>query len=240
MVQRAKIAVQPGMCIINTTGERHRIESAPDEHLRYFYLGFEFLDSAQNESAKVLRSFYENPPVRVVDDAFGIADAFVDLFNEILYQDSISNAMMESCMHRIIGGTYRLATHQHMRPYLFEHGDGENRNFVYDVIHYIDTHAHESALLSQLSTEFGYSYDYIARKFTHITGEKLRDYYHARRFEKARELLREGMSVTAVAERLGYESIHAFSNAFKKRVGLSPSDYRNQTVLKETEENDKK
>lgn len=227
------IVVQPGMGIINRIGDRHRIDVPEDSHLRYFYLGFRIAEEARGEAADALRAFFENPPTRVIPDASSLQDAFVSLFNEILYRDSISEPMIESCMHRIIGGAYRLGLRGHSTGYQLGKGEGMDANLAYDVLHYVDAHAQVSGLLSTVSKEFGYSYDYIARKFAAVTGEKLRDYYHARRYEKACEYLRSGMSVTAVAQRLGYESIHAFSNAFKKRAGISPSDYVNRSVSRE-------
>lgn len=231
-IDNRAIAVQPGMGVINRTGERHRIKAAEDEHLRYFYLGFRLTEGAHGKAAEALRAFYDDPPTRVIADATPLQEAFVSLFHEILYRDAVSDPMLESCMHRIICGTYRLCMHGREAGYRIDQGEGREGDLIYDVLHYIDANAQHSGLLSTLGAEFGYSYDYIARKFALATGERLRDYYHARRFEKACEYLRDGMSVTAVSQRLGYESIHAFSNAFKKRFGVPPSAYASSSVLR--------
>jgi AraC-like DNA-binding protein len=46
------------------------------------------------------------------------------------------------------------------------------------------------------------------------------------RIEKARALLEYGhKSVTEVAELCGFSSIHYFSRKFKKKTGVSPSEY---------------
>jgi AraC-like DNA-binding protein len=44
----------------------------------------------------------------------------------------------------------------------------------------------------------------------------------------ANYLLSGNDSVAAIAERVGYESEAAFSRAFKKMVGVSPSQWRKQ------------
>jgi AraC-like DNA-binding protein len=69
----------------------------------------------------------------------------------------------------------------------------------------------------------GYSYNYLSSVFKETTGVTLSHYYHERRLEAAALLLREGFSVTRTSALLGYSSIYAFSNAYKKRYGISPS-----------------
>ena len=80
--------------------------------------------------------------------------------------------------------------------------------------------------LQKLSETFGYSYSYIADLFSRNMGEPLKEYFTRRRFERAAQLLEDGMSVTQIAEMLGYKSIHSFSRAFTKRFGVSPLEYR--------------
>lgn len=57
-------------------------------------------------------------------------------------------------------------------------------------------------------------------------GEPLKEYFTRRRFERATQLLEDGMSVTQIADMLGYKSIHSFSRAFTRRFGVSPLEYR--------------
>ena len=80
--------------------------------------------------------------------------------------------------------------------------------------------------MAQLSRIFGYSYTHIAQKFYTVTGEHLSSYYFKRRFEKAKEYILKGHSITATAEMIGYKSIHAFSRAFHGFVGMTPTDFR--------------
>ena len=56
-------------------------------------------------------------------------------------------------------------------------------------------------------------------------GESLQEYFLRRKYDYACELLQRGISVTEVAERLGYQSVHAFSRAFRARMGITPSVY---------------
>lgn len=52
-------------------------------------------------------------------------------------------------------------------------------------------------------------------------------YLAAHRLERAKTLLAySDMSVTEVAEHLGFGSIHYFSRAFKRHHGVEPSSFR--------------
>ena len=128
-------------------------------------------------------------------------------------------------MQEIICGVYRIFSRKFYKNYLLSGSNNSDEKLVYDVINYIDVHLESMENLSALSAEFGYSYTHIAQKFSAFTGESLKSYHTKRRFEKSNEYLRQGYSVTKVAELMGFKSIHAFSRAYKKYVGMAPREY---------------
>jgi len=66
--------------------------------------------------------------------------------------------------------------------------------------------------------------------FKEVTGRSPSDFVVALRMDKARELLRRGgLTVTEIAEAVGYPDIHHFSRLFKRHEGLSPSRYAAST-----------
>lgn len=82
--------------------------------------------------------------------------------------------------------------------------------------------------LDVLEKQFHYSRYYLSRAFTSHTGTSIIKYYNARRLEYAKEMLREGASVTAVANDLNFNSIYSFSRFFKNATGQSPKEYKAQ------------
>ena len=96
----------------------------------------------------------------------------------------------------------------------------------YKIMNYIDTHICTISSLEELSDAIGYNYSYLSDLFKETTGNTVSSYYRGRRLELAMEMLREGrMSITEIAERLGYSSLYAFSRAFKEKFGVSPKQY---------------
>ncbi|TNF28829.1 MAG: AraC family transcriptional regulator, partial [Deltaproteobacteria bacterium] len=71
----------------------------------------------------------------------------------------------------------------------------------------------------------------LLRRFVSETGGTFRDYLHAARMVRAMDLLLDPTArVTDVALALGYESLAAFSRAFRAYSGESPRDFRARGV----------
>ena len=80
-----------------------------------------------------------------------------------------------------------------------------------------------------LSAAVGLSRSPFAAKFTALVGQSPMAYLKRWRLQLAATLLREeGVTLTNVAERLGYESTAAFSRAFTREFGTSPGRYRHK------------
>lgn len=68
---------------------------------------------------------------------------------------------------------------------------------------------------------------YFSSLFKRTFGVNFLDYLTQLRMDAARELLRDPLRSTAeVAGMVGYESANYFTRAFKKNVGMTPTDYR--------------
>ena len=67
----------------------------------------------------------------------------------------------------------------------------------------------------------------LQRAFAEIGGTTFRDYLTRVRMRRAAELLAtRGLTVRAVANRVGYRQPAQFAKAFRRHHGASPSDYR--------------
>ncbi len=67
---------------------------------------------------------------------------------------------------------------------------------------------------------------HFSRKFRAAYGETPYFYLMSRRIERAKALLRQGMSVTDSCVAVGCTSLGSFSSRFTEIVGESPSQYR--------------
>lgn len=89
----------------------------------------------------------------------------------------------------------------------------------------------EKLTLSALSRRLGYSEYYTSRKFSEISGMKLRDYIRFRKLAFALKELRDSdHGIMSIAVKYGFSSNEAFSRAFKDTYGITPAEYRMNPV----------
>lgn len=70
---------------------------------------------------------------------------------------------------------------------------------------------------------------YFSKIFKDVTGQGFHDYLNDRRTARAKEILinRNRLSITDIALALGFGDIATFDRIFKKKVGMTPLQYRN-------------
>ena len=91
----------------------------------------------------------------------------------------------------------------------------------------IEAHFQEGIKITELAGKIGISRYYLATIFRREIGISPQEYLMQIRMERAASYLRETAEpIKSVAEHVGYTDSLAFSKAFRRRFGLSPSDYR--------------
>ncbi|MBE6947267.1 MAG: helix-turn-helix domain-containing protein [Ruminococcaceae bacterium] len=91
---------------------------------------------------------------------------------------------------------------------------------------YLNEHYSEQISLDSLATALGVSVSQIKRVFREQIGQSMVNYLASLRIGQAKRLIREGnLNFTQVAEQVGYETIYYFSSLFKKRTGMTLTEY---------------
>ena len=92
---------------------------------------------------------------------------------------------------------------------------------------YLKENLYESITLSDICTRFYIGKSHLCKLFSEYTDESPIEYLSKLKMAEAKTLLLKGdYSVSRISDMLGYSSIHNFSRAFKKSVGVSPLDYK--------------
>lgn len=220
--------VKEGDIIINLPKQIHGGKADSSDPFRYFYVGFNFnyVDDNLNPFTYIKKMF-DKIKYPVVEDKMEIQIPFQSIFNELVHGKDYLNLIIKTCLHQIIVYAYRDFFDYWENKYIPEKDVADKRNIVYRIINYIDTHSYNISDLTQIASQLGYSYSYLSHLFSSETGLTMLDYFNKKKFEKSVEWIKnDDFSITEIAERLGYQSIHSFSKAFKKIFGVSPTQYQ--------------
>ncbi|NLC67562.1 MAG: AraC family transcriptional regulator [Clostridiaceae bacterium] len=148
---------------------------------------------------------------------------------EMFYRDVINNKFMGVIL--IILRKY-LAT---------EKNDGENgedncsvrlpcgKGIFDKVIKHINDNIETKIKISELAKHFGFSEAHFCTAFKETYNISPGQYINNYKLHKAKEyILYSDMNISQIANALGFQSLHYFSRFFKKKVGMSPQEYRHR------------
>ncbi|ADL43079.1 transcriptional regulator, AraC family [Caldicellulosiruptor obsidiansis OB47] len=102
-----------------------------------------------------------------------------------------------------------------------------NEKLIEKILEFINSNLYNSQMsISFVASHFDLSNSYFSFFFKEQTGMKFSDYIEKLRIEKACELLREEKyNIDEVAKMVGYTNAHTFRRAFKKVIGILPSEF---------------
>lgn len=96
-------------------------------------------------------------------------------------------------------------------------------------IQYIKAHYADDLSLEKVASVVYLNAVYFSQLFKHKTGMGYKEYVTQLRMERAKELLADPrLRLVDVAERIGYQDMRHFTQMFRKRFLLTPTEYRQQ------------
>lgn len=108
-----------------------------------------------------------------------------------------------------------------------------DNKFIDDIVKILNQKVYSSLDIDDICGATAYSRAHIFREFKKITGKTVMNYYSDLKMEKAKQLLREtDNSVSNIAEILNFDTPNYFSKTFKKKIGLTPLQYKKRYLIK--------
>lgn len=203
--------------------DTHKLESAPDDPLKYDFWAFTSEHPDFRRELEGIMLDFHSPLQRTIRDE-RIRTLLGNAIAEIDGEHAYSKALLSSIFHQII--IYLIRGFQANEQQVFTTPTPKDA-LCYRMMNYVDTHVFSLTSLNELAEQMGYSYSYLSTVFKQTTSQSLSFYYRKKKLEIAAILIKENrMTVSEIAELLGYSSVYAFSKAFTNGFGCSPLAYR--------------
>ena len=94
---------------------------------------------------------------------------------------------------------------------------------IREILRYIDRNLSEELSIDALASKFYISKYHMMRRFREETGSSIHTYLSDKRLLWARDMIKDGVSATDACFRSGFRSYSAFSRAFGKLFGVTPT-----------------
>jgi len=104
------------------------------------------------------------------------------------------------------------------------------KNAIVELVHYSDDQL-KTKFSEHISYKLHHDYSYLSNLFSEVEGTTIEKYFIAQKIEKVKELLKyDELSLSEIADKLGYSSVSYLSNQFKKQTGLTSSFYKSAGI----------
>lgn len=101
------------------------------------------------------------------------------------------------------------------------------KNVVVELVHYSEPVATKHSVY--IAEKLHHDYSYLSKLFSEVEGITIEHYIIGQKIERVKELLvYDELSLSGIADQMGYSSVAHLSAQFKKITGLTPTFYKSK------------
>lgn len=176
--------------------------------------------SAQNVTDHLIAQ--NGSPIFALNNAIDIYHNINEPIMKLCYQEQASDSFLSSVVYSTL--CLLQSTNDTLSSTISPYSD-----MAAKVVDYIKSHIEQHFTLQELADYAHLSPYYFSHVFKKETGYSPLEFVSMTKINYAKLMLRTtSISISEIAESLGYSSSASFINAFKARRGISPKKYRNQ------------
>ena len=220
LIQDQLYPVKPNNLVIINPNVTHTEVSLNAQPLEYIVLGIEGIELATSENSNGQFSILDH--FESVEISGCLRNILREMEQKNTGYEDICQAYMEILIIRLMRSTSLAVPEE---PQIIS----TNRQCA-AIRRYIDMHFKESLTLEQLAEESHMNKYYLSHAFKREYGVSPINYMISRRIEESKYLLAEtDLSMSQIAQLLGFSSLSYFSQVFRRTQGFSPKEYRQNT-----------
>lgn len=158
--------------------------------------------------------------VKDVLEHSGLHIAGIELGTVQLQEEQLSKEQLEAVSDKLLAVGFELIDNKKSKTI------ERIKNVVVDMVH----HSDGPSMFKQsevIAKELNHDYSYLSKLFSEVEGITIEQYAIQQKIEKVKELLvYDELSLTGIADKIGYSSVAHLSAQFKKITGLTPSQFK--------------
>ncbi len=210
--------LHPGECVVTFPNQFHHYMDVPAGRIEWLFITFEL------RCSDAIRALHNSP--RVLDrEAMELLHALVREAQQprAAQPDTLEISYFLSRLLLHLLGCPSLPAER-----IDIHSSDDVRDVILESINrYVRAHLSQAVSIADIAEELGYSVSHLRAVFRDRLGVSLGKYIRESRLSEAAQLLQSGdLNVSEIGVRCGFESLYAFSRAFRKAYGIPPRSYR--------------
>ncbi len=217
-IDRVTYDLHPGECALIFPNQFHHFMDVERTSLDWLFITFEL------KNPEAIRTLQNSP--RMLDAAGlellqGLVREFVQPKDAA--RDTLEISYLLSRLLRHLRGCAPLPTDRRDI-----HSSDDVRDVILESINkYVRANLGRAVTIANIAEELGYSVSHLRAVFRDRLGVSLGKYMRESRLSEAAQLLQKSeFNVSEIGEKCGFESLYAFSRAFRKAYGIPPRTYR--------------
>lgn len=162
-------------------------------------------------------------PLRTFTSTASVHDAFNALIEKSRIAQPGSDVLVEAAAHRVLGEVVALWRTPPVTA-------GATNGIIESIRQMLVSNIRNAPSIAAAAKAAGLSQSRLRELFRRTTGLSPKRFQMRARLLAAGRLLRDSdMTISAVAEETGFDSIYAFSHVFRSEIGMSPTEYRKRS-----------
>ncbi len=208
--------------IIYGPGQHHNQRTGSEQNASYVTILF----TMKNISPNLPANWYEV----LINKVFPYNRKIYTLIKTIVQESTTGIAYMDSLMHclltetiiRLLQGTYAVPSSQPSSIIRHNYQD----ELFERILSYVKSNICEPLTIAEICQQFSLSRSSLQILFKNAVNQSPKKFISDMKLEKSCQMLRENKyTISEISLKLGYSSIHYFSNAFNQKYHMSPSEY---------------
>ena len=224
-----RIALRPGVALWMRPGGLYLADHDPTHPLGVSFMHFDLLEpqtGRRPEGAELPDEAHELSDTQYADGVLRRAIELVDHSTDQAGERDAGRRAAAALIRGLLMDYEAQTRRAHHRPSQTA-AERLHREVIAEAVARLSSADGPAPSIADLADRAGYSVDHFSRVFRDLLGQSPRDFQVSARIDRARQLLSESsLTVSQIADALGYRDVYFFSRQFKQRTGRSPTEYR--------------